>query len=158
VYFVAYCYYHLRWIKHIKKRSHDVTSALKLYLTVISTVRIYHFRCLYVDTSVQAVLTSDANLGMVFDAAQLWRRNARVSGCSTDVRQLQDVLADGRRRVELTGDRRDVDRAASPANVRHRWSDGDTRQVDGSSLDHLRALRQNGEMRWYTTNWRNNVQ
>jgi len=109
------------------------------------------------ESTLTSTLTSNADLGVVFNASKFGRRHARVRGRLTHVRQLQDVLSDGRRCVELTGHRRHVDRATPPADVRHRGPNGDTGQVDGASLDHFGTLRKNGEVWRNSANWQLNA-
>jgi len=91
--------------------------------------------------------TFNANLGVVFDVAEIGGGYARVRRRLSDVGQLQDVLTD--RHAVL---RRQLYRSEPPLDVRHRRADGNARQIDGATRRHLRALRQNGEMWRHTPN------
>jgi len=88
------------------------------------------------------VCTFNADLSIVLDVAEVWRGDARVRGRLSDVRQLEDVLAD--RHAVL---RRQLDGAQPPLDARHRRPDRHAREVDRAARRHLRALGQDGEMR-----------
>lgn len=91
--------------------------------------------------------TFNANLCVILNIAEFWRCDTRVCGRLAYVSQLQDVLAD--RHTVL---RRQLDCSKPPLDARHWRPDGHAREVDCAAGRHLRAFRQNGEMRRYATN------
>jgi len=95
------------------------------------------------------VRTFDLHLGLVLDAAEVGRRDARVGGRLADVAERQHVAPE--RRLGLG---RQLDGAQPPADRRHRRPDRDTGEVHRAAGQHLDAVGRHGEVRRHPTNYR----